>query len=124
MRERITRATATEAPSPLVERGEARARVAKAMLTDPRSGTTRMQYVGLPEAEAVHLVVAARALGLDAETTRSPGGQLCVTLSMPAPTASLLAMEPLAPERTRDRAATALRAAVARVAHHLTGRLP
>ncbi|HEY7063796.1 MAG TPA: hypothetical protein VII06_20120 [Chloroflexota bacterium] len=60
------------------------AEVARELLTRPESGVTRISYVGLPEREAVQLIIDARYDGLQARTERGQTGHVSVTLSAPA----------------------------------------
>jgi hypothetical protein len=59
------------------------AQVAHALLAQPELGITRIAYVGLPEREAVGLVIDARYSGLRAEAARGPSGKLTVRISAP-----------------------------------------
>lgn len=80
------RANATDqaVSAPAVEQNEERAWVAEELLAQPELGITRIQYVGLPEREAVHLLVTGRALGLQADASRREWGQVSITLAAPA----------------------------------------
>ena len=87
MTEPLAHTTPPDVSAPQVEQNEARAWVAEDLLVRPESGITRVQYVGLPEREAVHLLVTGRALGLQAEASRREYGRVSVILAAPAPEA-------------------------------------
>jgi hypothetical protein len=84
LKELVVYAAEVQPSSPRVDRSQARARVAETLLVDPALGVTRIQYVGLPENEAVSTLVAGRSLGLDARATRRGYGPLNVTFAAPA----------------------------------------
>jgi hypothetical protein len=50
-------------------------------LSEPALGVTRIAYVGLREREAVHLLLDARDVGLEAQAARSARGQVSVRLA-------------------------------------------
>ena len=71
-------------PAPLTANdGSLAAAVARQLLTQPDAGVTRVLYVGLPEREAVQLLIDARYDGLHAQTARGRAGKLSVTLRHP-----------------------------------------
>jgi hypothetical protein len=84
LKELLGYAAEVQPSSPRVDRSQARARVAETLLVDPALGVTRIQYVGLPESEAVSTLIAGRSLGLDGRATRRGHGPLNVTFAAPA----------------------------------------
>ncbi len=70
---------------PVTEAPEDRLALAQSLLGDPASGVTRLCVVGLPEREAILLLVAARRQGLPCSLARGPSGGLTVTLAAPEP---------------------------------------
>src|SRR5262249_55233082 len=108
-------------PSPRGDQSQARARVAETLLVDPALGVTRIQYVGLPENEAVSTLVAGRCLGLDARATRNGHGPLSVTLAAPTYAVARTESEDWAPAWLRG-GWNAWRARGARVARLLDRR--
>ena len=55
--------------------------IARDLLARPDLGVTRISYVGLPERQAVSLVIDARHRGLHADVSRGASGRLSVRLS-------------------------------------------
>jgi hypothetical protein len=64
--------------------GPLAAEVARELLTQREWGVTRIAYVGLPEREAVQLVIDAHCDGLQAQTARGGAGRVSVTLTAPS----------------------------------------
>ena len=79
-----TKTAPPETPSRTAQDGPLAADVARELLAQPDSGVTRIAYVGLPEREAVQLVIDARYDGLHTATTRGTIGRVSVTLTAPA----------------------------------------
>ena len=72
------------------------AEAACALLTEPELGVTRIAYVGLREREAVHLLLDARDVGLEAQAARGARGQVSVRLAARPELASPATRRPLA----------------------------
>jgi len=87
---------------PRIDPSQARARVAEALLVDPAGGITRMQYVGLPENEAVSTLIAGRSLGLDGRASRNGHGPLSVTFAAPRYAVARAESDDWAPAWLRD----------------------
>jgi hypothetical protein len=83
LNELLLYAAEAQPSSPRVDRSQTRARVAETLLVDPDLGITRIQYVGLPEKEAVSTLVAGRSRGLQARASRRDHGSLSVTFAAP-----------------------------------------
>jgi hypothetical protein len=69
--------------------------LARDLLTQPDSGVTGVSYVGLPERQAVQLVIDARYDGLRAQTTRGPAGRVSVILTVPPEPAEAIGPAPV-----------------------------
>jgi hypothetical protein len=88
MKDLETRVAQPETAPLTAKSGALAADVARALLAQPAGGLTRIAYVGLPEREAVQLVLDAHEQGLQAETTRGAAGRVSVTLTAPAEAAA------------------------------------
>jgi len=121
LNELLVYAAEVQPSSPRVDQSQARARVAETLLVDPALGVTRIQYVGLPENEAVSTLVAGRSLGLEARASRRGHGPLNVTFAAPAYAVARAESEDWAPAWLRS-VWDALRARGERIARLLARR--